>query len=61
MSQEVVLDIFMGIKELINIIEKKNTINSDQIKFNKRFGKIPLYYCKSYISDSFLNKYSYLC
>ena len=51
----------MGIKELINIIEKKNTINSDQIKFNKRFGKIPLYYCKSYISDSFLNKYSYLC
>lgn len=55
------LDIFMGIKELINIIEEKKTINLDQIKFNKRFGKIPLYYCKSHISESFLNKYSYLC
>jgi len=53
-------DILEAIKELEGIIEKKNMINSQQVKFNKSFGKIPLYYCQSHISSSFLRKYDYL-
>ncbi len=53
-------DILEGIKELEDNIIKKNIVSFEQQKFNKSFGKIPLYYCHSRISSSFLRKYSYL-
>ena len=54
-------DILNSVKELILLSTNNLNFNEDQIKFNKIFGNdIPLYYCQSHVSSSFLKKYNYL-